>query len=222
MRQSLVLLKNDNRALPFSKKMKNLAVVGNAADDLGTQCGGWTITWQGQTGEVMRGGTTILAAVRQAVSPATKVTFSPDGSNIQGADAVLVVLGEPPYAEGKGNRSDLRLSAAEVALVERAKQAGAPVITVLLSGRPLVLGATLDASQAFVAAWLPGTEGQGVADVLFGDYKPTGKLPQTWPRTNEQATSGVGTAGAGEPLFPYGFGLTYSRGRQGQTVGMIQ
>jgi beta-glucosidase len=114
------------------------------------------------------------------------------------------------------------LSAADVVLVERAKQAGAPVITVLLSGRPLVLGATLDASQAFVAAWLPGTEGQGVADVLFGDYKPTGKLPQTWPRTNEQATGGVGKAGAGEPLFPYGFGLTYPRGRQGQTVGLIQ
>ena len=99
------------------------------------------------------------------------------------------------------------------ALVERAKQAGAPVITVLLSGRPLVLGAALDASQALVAAWLPGTEGQGVADVLFGDYKPTGKLPRAWPRTNEQATAAVGSSAAADPLFPYGFGLTYARSR---------
>jgi beta-glucosidase len=222
VRQSLVLLKNDNHALPLSKKVKNLAVVGKAADDLGIQCGGWTITWQGQSGGAMRGGTTILAAVRQTVSPATKVTFSPDGSNIQGADAVLVVVGELPYAEMKGNRTDLRLAAADVALVERAKQAGAPAITLLLSGRPLVLGTALDASQAVVAAWLPGTEGQGVADVLFGNYKPTGKLPRTWPRTNEQATADAGNAGVGEPLFPYGFGLTYSRGRQGQTVGLVQ
>ena len=222
VRQSLVLLKNDNRALPLSKKIKHLAVAGKAADDLGIQCGGWTISWQGNTGEVTSGGTTILAAVRQAVSPATKVTFSPDGSNIQGADAVLVVVGELPYAEMKGDRRDLRLAAADVALVERAKQAGAPVVTVLLSGRPLVLGTALDASQALVAAWLPGTEGQGVADVLFGDYKPTGKLPRTWPRTNEQATAAAGKAGAGAPLFPYGFGLGYPRSGQGQTVGMAQ
>jgi beta-glucosidase len=209
VRQSLVLLKNENQALPLSKKIKNLAVVGKAADDLGIQCGGWTITWQGKTGEVTTGGTTILTAVRHAVSPDTKVSFSPDGNNLQGADAILVVVGELPYAEMKGDRKDLRLAAADVALVERAKQAGAPVITVLLSGRPLVLGTALDASQALVAAWLPGTEGQGVADVLFGDYKPTGKLPRFWPRTNEQATAGVGTAGVGEPLFPYGFGLHY-------------
>ena len=222
VRQSLVLLKNSNRTLPLSKKLKNLAVVGQAADDLGIQCGGWTISWQGKAGELISGGTTLLAAIRQTLSPDTKVTFSPDASNIQGADAVVVVVGELPYAEMKGDRTDLRLAAADLALVERVKQAGAPVITVLLSGRPLVLGAALDASQAFLAAWLPGTEGQGVADVLFGDYKPSGKLPRTWPRTNEQATGGAGKIGLGEPLFPYGFGLTYSRGRQGQTVGMIQ
>jgi len=209
VRQSLVLLKNEKRALPLSRKIKSLTVVGKAADDLGIQCGGWTIAWQGKIGEVVHGGTTILAAVRQAVSKDTKVTFSPDSSNIQGADAVLVVVGELPYAEMKGDRTDLRLAAADVALVERARQAGAPVITVLLSGRPLVLGTALDASQAFVAAWLPGTEGQGVADVLFGDCNPTGKLPRAWPRTNEQAT-----AGAEKPLFPCGFGLGYSRSGQ--------
>ena len=219
VRESLVVLKNAEHALPLSKKLKTLAVAGKAADDLGMQCGGWTITWQGQTGEVVRGGTTILAAVRQAVSPATQVTFSADGSNLQGAEAVLVVVGETPYAEGKGDRSDLRLSAADVALVQRAKQTGAPVVTVLLSGRPLVLGAALDASQAFVAGWLPGTEGQGVTDVLFGDCKPTGKLSHTWPRTNGQATGAAGKAAAAEPLFALGFGLNYPDGGQRQMAG---
>jgi beta-glucosidase len=222
VRQSLVLLKNSEDALPLSKNLKHLAVVGKAADDLGMQCGGWTITWQGRTGEVMRGGTTILAAVRKAVSPGTKVTFSPDGGNAQGADAVLVVVGEEPYAEMKGDRGDLRLAEADLALVERAKQTGRPVVTVLLSGRPLVLGSALDASKAFVAAWLPGTEGLGVADVLFGDYKPTGKLPRVWPRSNEQLKSGPGKDAAGKPLFPYGFGLAYPRSAQEQTVGMAQ
>jgi beta-glucosidase len=207
--QSLVVLKNTDKALPLSKNLKTLAVVGKAADDLGMQCGGWTISWQGHTGEVVRGGTTILSAVRKAVGPDTKVVFSKDGSGLKGAQAVLVVVGETPYAEMKGDRKDLRLSAKDVALVQKAKQSGAPVVTILLSGRPLVLGAALDASQAFVAAWLPGTEGQGVADVLFGDYKPSGKLPHAWPRTNEQATGPAGKAGAGEPLFALGFGLGY-------------
>jgi beta-glucosidase len=222
VRQSLVLLKNTDHALPLGKDLKRLAVVGKAADDLGMQCGGWTISWQGQTGEVMRGGTTILAAVRQAVSPSTKVTFSPDGSNLQGADAVLAVVGEQPYAEMKGDRSDLRLAAADLSLVERAKQTGAPVVTVLLSGRPLVLGTALDASQAFVAAWLPGTEGQGVTDVLFGDYKPTGKLPRAWPRSNEQLNPAASKAAAEQPLFPCGYGLPYPRGAQRPLVGMVQ
>ena len=150
------------------------------------------------------------------------MTFSPDASNLQDPDAVLVVIGEQPYAEMKGDRSDLRLSAADAALVERAKQTGAPVITVLLSGRPLILGTALDASRAFVAAWLPGTEGEGVADVLFGDYKPTGKLPRTWPRNNEQLAGTAGKAGVGQPLFPYGFGLVYPASKQGQMIGMAQ
>jgi beta-glucosidase len=101
----------------------------------------------------------------------------------------------------------LRLSKNDAAVIKTAKSAGVPVITVLLSGRPLILGSALDASDAFVAAWLPGTEGQGVADVLFGDYKPTGKLSRTWPLNNEQLT---GRASAEDkPLFPYGFGLSY-------------
>ena len=206
VRESLVLLKNENHTLPLSKKIKHLVVVGAAADDLGVQCGGWTIDWQGRIGEVTTGGTTILAAIRRTVSPETQVTYSPDASGITNAEAVIAVVGEMPYAEWKGDAASLDLDPGDAALVEQAKASGAPVTTILLSGRPLILGSALDNSSAFIAAWLPGTEGQGVADVLFGDYKPTGKLPREWPRSMDQAAANDMT---GEPLFPFGFGLTY-------------
>jgi beta-glucosidase len=215
VRQSLVLLKNDKHVLPLSKKIKNLMVVGKAADDIGIQCGGWTIDWQGKPGPVIRGGTTILSAIKQAVGPDSQVTFSADGSKLAATDssekpdAVIAVIGEMPYAEGKGDRKDLNLSAPDVALVEKAKQAGAPVIVVLLSGRPLILGPALEFGDAFIAAWLPGTEGAGVADVLFGDYKPTGKLPHTWPRSMDQVPLHAEDAAAKDAQFPYGFGLSY-------------
>ncbi|MGA2243998.1 MAG: glycoside hydrolase family 3 N-terminal domain-containing protein [Verrucomicrobiota bacterium] len=201
VRQSLVQLKNDKHTLPLAKNLKHLAVAGADADDIGVQCGGWTISWQGQSGDTIHGGTTILSAIRNTVSPGTQVNFSRDGSDLAGADAVVVVVGESPYAEMKGDRSDLRLAAGDVALVEKAKSAGVPVVTVLLSGRPLILGNALDASDAFLAAWLPGTEGQGIADVLFGDYRPTGRLPRQWPRSNE----GVATAAAAQ--FPQGYSV---------------
>ena len=206
VRESLVLLKNENHTLPLSKKVKHLVVVGGAADDLGIQCGGWTVDWQGRTGEATTGGTTVLAAIRRAVSPETRVTYAPDASGITNADAVIAVVGELPYAEWQGNAASLDLDLGDAALVEKAKTSGAPVTTILLSGRPLIPGSALDNSDAFIAAWLPGTEGQGVADVLFGDYKPTGKLPREWPRSMDQAAANDMT---GEPLFPFGFGLTY-------------
>jgi beta-glucosidase len=207
VRESLVLLKNSGHALPLKKDLKRLAVVGEAADDLGMQCGGWTISWQGHKGNVTTGGTTLLAAIKQTVSPQTEVTYSADGSDLTNADAVIVVVGEAPYAEGMGDRQDLSLAAGDVALIARAKSLGAPVITVLYSGRPLVLGSALDQSDAFVAAWLPGTEGLGMTDVLFGNQAPSGKLPRLWPASNEQLA--VGRA-AGKPLFREGFGLTYT------------
>lgn len=209
VRQSQVLLKNDRQVLPLAKTIRQLAVFGKAADDLGIQCGGWTISWQGQAGQALPGGTTILQAIRQTVSPATKVAFSPDGADLAGADAVLVVIGELPYAEMKGDRADLSLSPQDTALVAKAKQGGVPVVTVLLSGRPLVLGPVLDSTDALLAAWLPGTEGQGVVDVLFGDAKPRGKLPRAWPRDNAQLAHLASAADADKPLFPFGFGLTY-------------
>jgi len=208
VRQSLVVLKNEHQALPLSKKIKHLAIVGKAADDLGVQCGGWTISWQGETGAVTHGGTTLLAAIKNTVSQQTEIKFSPDDENLQGAEAVIVVVGEMPYAEMKGDRSDLSLSSGDTALIQKAKATGVPVITVLYSGRPLVLGATLEQSDAFVAAWLPGTEGEGLTDILFGDFKPTGRLPRPWPRDNSQLNS-LGLAADGlKPLFPAGYGLT--------------
>jgi beta-glucosidase len=107
----------------------------------------------------------------------------------------------------KGDRTDLRLGAADLALVDKARSLGAPVVTVLLSGRPLILGSALEASDGFLAAWLPGTEGQGIADVLFGDYKPTGKLPRQWPRNRDGTTTAANHAVGNYPLFPFGFSL---------------
>jgi beta-glucosidase len=206
VRESLVLLKNDRHVLPLpAKNIKNIVVIGEAADDLGVQCGGWTIDWQGRKGRVTHGGTTILSAIRDAVAEDTTVAFSPDGSKINNADVVIVVVGEPPYAEMKGDRTNLDLSAEDAALIAKAGAMGRPVVTILLSGRPLILGAALADSTGLVAAWLPGTEGQGVTDVLFGNYKFTGKLSRTWPASNEHIRAGDM---AEKPLFPLGFGLT--------------
>ena len=204
VRESLVLLKNENHILPLSKNIKHLAVVGTGADDLGMQCGGWTVNWQGSRGNVMPGGTTLLAALKQAVSPETQITFSPNAGDLQNADVVIAVVGEPPYAEMKGDREQLNLSAEDMALIAWAKASGKPVVTILYSGRPLILDSALADSTAFIAAWLPGTEGLGMTDALFGDYKFTGKLPRIWPADNQH----LRTADAAQKLlFPFGFGL---------------
>lgn len=206
VRQSLVLLKNAHHTLPLSKKLRHIVVVGAGANDLGMQCGGWTIGWQGDHGTVTHGGTTILAAIRGTVSADTAITYSADGANIHEADVIIAVVGEGPYAEGKGDRAQLDLSPTDQVLLDQIHATGTPVVTILLSGRPLVLHSALDDSDAFVAAWLPGTEGLGVADVLFGDYNPTGKLPRTWPRSDDHVRAGDK---AEKPQFPYGFGLSY-------------
>ena len=208
VRQSLVLLKNKNRTLPISKRLKRIHVAGKSADDIGNQCGGWTISWQGKSGDITTGGTTILKAIQETVSQNTKVTFSKDGSGSVGADLGIVVIGETPYAEMLGDRKDLNLAPEDVAVVEKMAQANIPVVVVLLSGRPMVINRVLDICDAFVAAWLPGTEGRGVTDVLFGDHKPTGKLSFSWPRSMDQIPINVGDR-TYDPLFRYGFGLTY-------------
>lgn len=208
VRQSLVLLKNEKNVLPLSKNAKSVLVAGKAADDIGIQCGGWTIDWQGKSGPVVTGGTTILQAVKNTVSKETKVKFSADGSGADSGDVAIVVVGELPYAEFMGDKGDLSLSPDDAAMVNRLKSKGISVAVVLLSGRPMIINDVLDQSNSFVAAWLPGTEGQGVADVLFGDFSPSGKLPHSWPKAMTQVPINVGDK-VYDPLFPYGFGMTY-------------
>jgi beta-glucosidase len=203
VRESLVLLKNDRRTLPLSKTAKRIVVAGKNADDIGNQCGGWTITWQGKSGEP-----TILAALRSAAGKGTEVAYSKDGSGAAGADAGVVVIGETPYAEMLGDREDLALAKEDLDAIANVKKAGIPLVVVVVSGRPLILGGALDMADALVAAWLPGSEGAGVADVLFGDHKPTGKLSFSWPRSMAQIPINVGDAKY-DPQFPFGFGLTY-------------
>ncbi|MEO5713344.1 MAG: glycoside hydrolase family 3 N-terminal domain-containing protein, partial [Luteolibacter sp.] len=209
VRQSVVLLKNEGKVLPLSNKAKRIHVSGRGADDLGMQCGGWTIDWQGRRGEVTTGGTTILKALRESAGKDCSVTRAGDGSEAKGADVAVVVIGEVPYAEMEGDRSSLELSAEDSASISDAKAAGVPVVVVILSGRPLVLGSAATQADAIVAAWLPGTEGRGVTDVLFGDVPPTGRLSFTWPRSMDQIPLGHGKTATKDPLFPIGFGLGY-------------
>ena len=208
VRASLVLLKNEKRVLPLSKTARRIHVAGSSADDIGNQCGGWTISWQGKSGANTTGGTTILKAIQQAVSPQTKVTFSKNGSDAAGAELGVVVIGETPYAEMIGDRQSLALSAEDVAVVERMKESGMPIVVVLFSGRPVIIDNVIDKADAFIAAWLPGTEGLGVTDVLFGDFKPVGKLSFSWPRSMDQIPINVGDKNY-NPLFKYGYGLSY-------------
>jgi beta-glucosidase len=211
VRQSLVLLKNDRRTLPLSKDIPLILVAGQGADDIGLQCGGWTIAWQGQAGNVAPG-TTVLAGIRAAVSENTTVCYDPAGtfgatdalSAAARADVGIVVLSERPYAEGVGDRADLHLPEADVALLQRIRPRCERLVVILISGRPLILTEQLPLADALVAAWLPGTEGDGIAQVLFGDYPFTGQLPYTWPRSMEQIPRKQG----GEALFPLGYGLS--------------
>lgn len=218
VRESLVLLKNDADALPIAKDTALIFVAGIAADDIGIQCGGWTIEWQGRAGPI-EPGTTILQGIQAAVSPTTRVEYNRFGKfesvkdaagNPAIADVGIVVVGEQPYAEGVGDREDLTLSNSDAALVDRVRASSHRVVVILVSGRPLVVTDYLPDWDAFVAAWLPGTEGQGIADVLFGDFPFTGKLSYTWPRFSSQLpfdASTRQTQGCDGPLFPYGYGL---------------
>ena len=207
VRETLVLLKNKLRVLPASKKLNRIHVAGKSADDIGNQCGGWTISWQGKSGANTTGGTTILKAIQETVSPQTKITYSKDGADAAGADLGIVVIGETPYAEWMGDRQSLELSEEDIAVVEKMKQAGMPLLVILISGRPMIIEKVIDKADAFVAAWLPGTEGHGVTDVLFGDYRFAGKLSFSWPRSMSQVPINAGDKNY-DPLFKYGYGLT--------------
>lgn len=207
VRQSLVLLKNENSMLPLSKNPGKILVTGKSADNLGYQCGGWTISWQGSSGDITTG-TTILESIQNTVSPSSQVLYSSDGSDAENVDLAVVVIGETPYAEFEGDNNDLVISDEDLLTILKVKEAGIPYVIILVSGRPLFINDVLNDCNAFIAAWLPGTEGQGVADVLFGDYAPTGKLCLSWARSISQIPINSGDSNY-DPLFPYGYGLTY-------------
>ncbi len=212
VRQSLVLLKNDDAALPLSKATPNILVAGPAANDVGLQCGGWTIEWMGGAGDITPG-VTLLEALREAVAPTAIIEYDPSGDFHQHssapADVGLVILSEAPYAEGEGDRADLRLSAEETAIIERVRPCCRRLIIILYTGRPRIITPLLPIADAIVVAWLPGSEGgAGIADVLLGDAPFTGKLPCPWPRSMAQIPLSALQADAEPPLFPFGHGLT--------------
>ena len=208
VQKSQVVLKNEGGVLPLPRENARIFVAGRNADDIGHQSGGWTITWQGGSGDITPG-TTILEGIRATVAPSATVTFQPDGFGIDSSyDVAVAVVGEQPYAEGEGDRPNgLGLSSGDLATIDRLRAAGVPVVVVLVSGRPMDIADRLAQWDGLVAAWLPGTEGQGVADVLFGLVEPTGKLPMTWMRSVAQQP--INDGDGQDPLFPYGFGLTY-------------
>ncbi|MFW5994819.1 MAG: glycoside hydrolase family 3 protein [Spirochaetia bacterium] len=244
VRESQVLLRNEGNTLPIDDGVEHIHVTGRFADDIGAQSGGWTIEWQGVQGNVTAG-TTIREAIVNRAGSDIDVTFSESaedaGADMEDADLTIAVIGEAPYAESEGDRDTLELPSEDINLLEHASDVDTPVAAVLLSGRPLVLTDELPMMDALVAAWLPGSEASGIADVLFGDSEPVGRLPMTWPRRNSQIpiqvdedTGETWTTGQARehgygvvdpedvdmseedlealPLFPFGFGLDYSEG----------
>lgn len=220
VRESLVLLKNQNGLLPLSPKQRIL-VAGDGADDVGKQAGGWTLNWQG-TGTTRKdfpNADTIYEGIaRQASAAGGEAVLAVDGRYAVKPDVAVVVFGEDPYAEFQGDRPTLAYkpgNETDLALLKRLKAEGIPVVAVFLSGRPLWVNREINAANAFVAAWLPGSEGAGIADVLLRgsdgrvqhDFK--GKLSFSWPRTATQYANNVGQKDY-DPLFAFGFGLTYA------------
>ena len=219
VRKSLVLLKNNQQILPLSPKQRVL-VAGDGAHNIGKQSGGWSITWQGtgNSNEDFPGGTSIFQGIEAVVTQAGgTVELSENGQFSEVPDVAIVVFGEEPYAEGNGDLDNVeyqRGSKSDLALLKSLKDQGIPVVSLFISGRPMWVNPEINASDAFVAAWLPGSEGQGIADVLFTDsegeiqYDFHGKLTFSWPKTPQQQANKGDDDYA--PLFSYGYGLSYS------------
>jgi beta-glucosidase len=210
VRESLVLLKNDNTTLPIAKNTPLIYIAGQGANDIGIQCGGWTIEWQGKSGNIQPG-TTILQGIKATVSADSRVEYNLGGQFGGVADVGIAIVSEQPYAEGVGDRSDLSLSATDIQTISTLRAHSRKLVVIILSGRPLIITPQFQTADAWVAAWLPGTEGAGVADVLFGDYPFVGKLPYTWPRSNGQLPLNINNSanltGCAAPLFLFGYGL---------------
>ncbi|XP_076933053.1 uncharacterized protein LOC143598817 [Bidens hawaiensis] len=213
VRRSLVLLKNGKSSmqplLPLPKRTSKILVAGSHANSIGLQCGGWTIEWQGSRGNLTVG-TTILSAVEKTVDPNTQVIYNENPNQeyltSNGFDYAIVMVGEPPYTETFGD--NLNLTIPEPGLSTIKNLCGSvKCVVVLITGRLMVVQPFIDTIDALVAAWLPGTEGLGVTDVLFGDYGFTGKLARTWFKSVDQLPMNVGDPHY-DPLYPFGFGLT--------------
>ena len=209
VRKSLVLLKNKGDILPLNKDSGKITLVGEHADNIGYQSGGWTIHWQGGSGDITPG-TTILDAFKSAVADSNSIHYSKYGENLLNPDVVVVAVGEKPYSEGVGDRESLHLSDEDIKLLKKVKNSNLPYVVVLISGRPMIINEALAESDAFVAAWLPGTEGEGISDVIFGDYNFTGRLSMTWPKSMKQIPINYGDSNY-DPLFQFGFGLSYKK-----------
>ncbi|WP_341939168.1 glycoside hydrolase family 3 N-terminal domain-containing protein [Marinimicrobium sp. C2-29] len=217
VRESLVLLKNQNQILPLNPS-SHLLVAGDGADNIGKQSGGWTLTWQGTGNEKedFPGATSIYDGIAQAVESAGgSVELDVEGNFSQKPDVAIVVFGEDPYAEMQGDRADVDYEPdSDLALLKRLRADGIPVVSVFLTGRPLWVNPEINASDAFVVAWLPGSEGAGVADVLVADAEGQprhdfiGKLSFSWPARADQTPLNRGDGQT--PLFAYGHGLTYA------------
>ena len=207
VRKSAVLLKNENKLLPIGKSGKKITFVGEHADNIGYQCGGWTITWQGGSGDITPG-TSILDAFKATIRDTNDISYSIDGINIPDTDIIIAVIGEKPYSEGWGDRKSLDLSKENKKILKRVKEKNLPYLIILVSGRPMLIEDEIKDCDAFIAVWLPGTEGAGIADVIFGDHAPTGKLSMSWPRSMDQLPINIGDK-IYNPLFPFGYGLSY-------------
>lgn len=209
---SLVLLKNEN-VLPITDDIKHIRVAGSAADNVGRQSGAWTVEWQGIDGNWLQGATSILQGIKARAGEETHVEYMIDGNfsttSGESADLGIAIVGEAPYAEGWGDSEMPILSFEDLQTIERLKASSDKILVIIISGRPLLITEDIDSWEGLVAAWLPGSEGGGVADVLFGDVPFKGKLPLPWPAYLQQipiAPDGT-TADRTLPLFPRGFGL---------------
>ncbi len=216
VRESLVLLKNKNKALPIDKSAKKIVVVGEHANNTGLQSGGWTITWQGKNQNYI-GATTILEGIKEIAKGEVIYDEFATGNYID-ADVVIIIVGETPYAEFFGDIGDgkgkyqLTLTEAHQKYINAYANKGPKVIVVLVSGRPLVVTNQIEQSNAFIAAWLPGSEGNGIAEVLFGDFNFKGKLPHSWPKSVEDFEGKFGPNFwdiSITPLYEFGYGLSY-------------
>lgn len=216
VRESLVLLKNKNAILPLSKETKKIVVIGEHANSSGLQSGGWTINWQGSH-KNYKGATTILNGIKK-LAKGTVVYDKDATQNHFDADVAVIVVGENPYAEFFGdighesNTLQLTLTEAHQKYLKTYQEKGIKTIVVLVSGRPLVVTKQIQKSDAFIAAWLLGSEGKGVAEVLFGDYNFLGKLPHSWPKSVEDFKGKYGPNfwdDSLKPLYPIGYGLKY-------------